>query len=426
MKTESTFTGAGWDFVNETANGTEDIWTIKEDVNYPEHVWPLVHYVGWDIVNFLDYSFFADYYGKTDCNDINDCNSTDLDFSGAVDSNDVNIFKLHWLKNIPPITKASGPTPADGASGQQFFTALSWQAGENAISHNVYFGTDFNQIRSATPTDPQFMANLVAKTWNTNNYDSEGLGYSKTYHWRIDEIGLWNSRAKGDVWSFTTIGEPNEYLEAWWEFEEGEGDKAYDSAGDNDGILTNDPCWVAGLVGDYALEFDGFDDYLDLGNDVNLKPALPVTLCAWVKLDVLGHPHSIIRLDDQSTRYYGIWLTVNTNNNVTIAYGDGQQYLNSKHRRSKASTSTLLADTLYHIACVVRGATDMEIYINGIDDGGTYSGTGGSLAYSSQSSSIGYRRNYDQTMDGIIDDVRVYDRALTGEEIQEIYEEVRE
>jgi hypothetical protein len=93
MLTESSFTDYGWDFVNETSNGTEDIWTIKEDVNYPEHVWPLVQYVDWDGVDFLDYGFFANH----DCNDINDCNSTDLDFSGAVDINDVNIFTSYWL-----------------------------------------------------------------------------------------------------------------------------------------------------------------------------------------------------------------------------------------------------------------------------------------------------------------------------------------
>ncbi|MHC4757406.1 MAG: hypothetical protein ACYTE8_02000 [Planctomycetota bacterium] len=49
------------------------------------------------VVDFLDYAFFADYFGLTDCNDINDCNSADLDYSGAVDMNDVNIFTSYWM-----------------------------------------------------------------------------------------------------------------------------------------------------------------------------------------------------------------------------------------------------------------------------------------------------------------------------------------
>jgi len=39
MQTESTFTNAGWDFVGETANGTNDIWFINEGVDYPRFLW---------------------------------------------------------------------------------------------------------------------------------------------------------------------------------------------------------------------------------------------------------------------------------------------------------------------------------------------------------------------------------------------------
>jgi parallel beta-helix repeat protein len=103
MQTESTFTDYGWDFVCESDNGTDDIWEVpiwngQED--YPRFVWqkmPTADFVCPNGVDFLDYSFLADYYGRTDCNDINDCNSTDLDFSGAVDTNDVNNFTNCWL-----------------------------------------------------------------------------------------------------------------------------------------------------------------------------------------------------------------------------------------------------------------------------------------------------------------------------------------
>jgi hypothetical protein len=39
MQTESTFTSAGWDFIGETANGTDDIWTIWEGAYYPRLTW---------------------------------------------------------------------------------------------------------------------------------------------------------------------------------------------------------------------------------------------------------------------------------------------------------------------------------------------------------------------------------------------------
>ena len=39
MKTENTFTDAGWDFVGETENGSEDTWWIKEGLDYPRLWW---------------------------------------------------------------------------------------------------------------------------------------------------------------------------------------------------------------------------------------------------------------------------------------------------------------------------------------------------------------------------------------------------
>jgi len=98
MKTLSTFTFAGWDFVNETVNGTDDIWTINENVDYPKHVWSLVNFIGSSEVDFADYSFFAKQWLKTNCGTSNDCNGADFDFSDAVDDNDLKIFTDHWLQ----------------------------------------------------------------------------------------------------------------------------------------------------------------------------------------------------------------------------------------------------------------------------------------------------------------------------------------
>jgi len=100
MMKQETFVDAGWDFVGESINGPNDIWTVKEGVKYPEHVWIMVQYVDWDGVDFLDYGFFADYYGVIDCNAANDCNSADLNYSGEVDTNDLKIFRDYWMEGL--------------------------------------------------------------------------------------------------------------------------------------------------------------------------------------------------------------------------------------------------------------------------------------------------------------------------------------
>jgi len=104
MQTKSTFTNAGWDFIGESANGTEDIWDICEGTNYPKLVWqiPAADFLCPDGVDFVDYSFFSDRWQDTNCALANDCDGTDLDFSDVVDWADLKIFCDHWLYEINP------------------------------------------------------------------------------------------------------------------------------------------------------------------------------------------------------------------------------------------------------------------------------------------------------------------------------------
>jgi hypothetical protein len=82
---------------------------------------------------------------------------------------------------------------------------LSWTPGIYAATHNLYFGTDFNDVNEASETDPRGV--LVSPNPDANSYDPPGLlDWKQTYYWRVDEVNdahpdkLW----KGKVRSFTT------------------------------------------------------------------------------------------------------------------------------------------------------------------------------------------------------------------------------
>jgi hypothetical protein len=99
MKTSSTFLNAGWDFVGETENGTEDIWNICEGTNYPRLVWqiPAGDFVCPDGITIDDFMFFLEHWLDDNCDSSNDyCQGTDLDRSGAVDVIDLEIFFENW------------------------------------------------------------------------------------------------------------------------------------------------------------------------------------------------------------------------------------------------------------------------------------------------------------------------------------------
>jgi hypothetical protein len=91
MKTRSTFTSAGWDFVGETANGTEDIWTICEGVNYPKFTWqnhqPIAN-AGQDQTIYAWTDGIAEVeLDGSDSSDADGCNGLTYHWSWTVDGN---------------------------------------------------------------------------------------------------------------------------------------------------------------------------------------------------------------------------------------------------------------------------------------------------------------------------------------------------
>jgi len=100
MKSNTTFTDRGWDFLGETANGTHDIWTIDEGKDYPRFVAEVVRGFAGDVVDFGDYCLLAEYWRREDCDSSDDCSGADIDFSGAIDFIDLRALALHWIDSI--------------------------------------------------------------------------------------------------------------------------------------------------------------------------------------------------------------------------------------------------------------------------------------------------------------------------------------
>ena len=141
-------------------------------------------------INFIDFSILAQYLSQT---------QSSVDISpqpfgdGIVDFNDVSFFVSHWLTGteIPPLpSQASNPNPPDYAVYVGTNTDLSWTAGFDAASHDVYFGTS---------SPPPFIGNQTDTT-----FDPGTMAISTTYYWRIDAVNDWGKTA-GPVWHFMTV-----------------------------------------------------------------------------------------------------------------------------------------------------------------------------------------------------------------------------
>jgi len=95
---------------------------------------------------------------------------------------------------------AGSLSPANGAVDVQINSTLSWTPATNAVSHDVYFGTDKDAVRNATTASPEYRGN---KALGSESLDPGKLAWHSDYYWRVDAV--YNTgTAKGLVWGFTS------------------------------------------------------------------------------------------------------------------------------------------------------------------------------------------------------------------------------
>ena len=191
-----------------------------------------------------------------------------------------------------------------------------------------------------------------------------------------------------------------------WKFDETSGTTAADSSGNgNTGTLTNmtGSEWTTGKVGG-GLTFDGTNDYVGLGNvHNNLGDA---TVSAWVYVQGgSGTWRSIL----MKNKILGFEL--NSGNGITLFFGNGSGW-----GPAASSASNVPMNQWVHVAGTRSGST-VTVYIDGVSDGTSSNSATGS---NSLSLGIGAKQLVSSAnghLPGIIDDVRMYDHALSAGEI---------
>jgi hypothetical protein len=123
------------------------------------------------------------------------------------------------------------PNPANGAVDVRQQPVLRWDAGDEAASHQVYFGIDENAVLNATTGSPEYKG---PKDLGSESYDPGKLEWDTLYFWRVDEVNTGNPSSpwKGNVWSFKTanflvVDDFEAYdignNEIWWAWKDGLG-----------------------------------------------------------------------------------------------------------------------------------------------------------------------------------------------------------
>ncbi|UCE49443.1 MAG: carbohydrate binding domain-containing protein, partial [Phycisphaerales bacterium] len=329
--------------------------------------------------------------------------------------NDANVASP-WKGNVwsfwVPSKNAYDPGPADGVGVVLTNATLSWATGFGGKLGHVYFGKDAAEVEAGAGTT--YKGPVVATT-----YDPGLLEEGTTYYWRVDQFDGVETH-KGDVWSLTTV--PNvavtdPSLLGWWTLDEGGGTTAVDWSGrGNHGALIGGLEWADGYQGG-ALEF-GVGRYVDCGTGAAEEVAADFTLAAWAKLApvTVGNYGGIGgRLMYDGTNYFGFAVVRHSSNVYRLWVGDGTADL----AKSAASSDVMYTDTEWHHVAGVREGRTNALYIDGVRQAST---TLTDFVPSQQFFYIGrqYSTQTDRTFVGLIDDVRLYNKALTADQIAEV------
>lgn len=259
--------------------------------------------------------------------------------------------------------------------------------------------------------------------WPGDTLDRAWLG-------EIDEVRVY-SRALADSEIRDIYNSGNVEAYGHWTFDEITGGTAYDSQGDNDGTVYGVQ-WSPGKVNG-ALEFDGSDDYVRLTD--HSTPWLPFgdfAVAMWVKFDrshddPANHSDMLFNGDvgwsSHSTRRCGFSLRRNW-----ACDGAASFYLVIDNNRYVLYGNTVLEPGLWYYVAAVRRGNLQQLFVNGVEDSNQMCGNGVvdyDGTYSQDRVSIGTRLYSSglakYCLDGLADDVRLYDRSLDAAEINELY-----
>ncbi len=242
-----------------------------------------------------------------------------------------------------------------------------------------------------------------------------GLSSTTLYHYRVkskDDKGQVTTSADR---TFTTLGGQETSAIASWKFNENTGMTATDSSGNgNDGTI-NGATWTTGKAGS-ALSFDGANDYVNMGNPASLQITGAFSIEGWVKLNdpsisssLFGKGHGLGSSSD-----YGYFLTYYAPTNAL--YFDTY----SATTRDALYKQNLSIDkNWHHIAVTWDGTTSAngkKLYFDGIQIAQKTS-TISSLGSPSYDFRVGIDSANYRPAHAIIDEVKVYNRAISASEV---------
>jgi hypothetical protein len=226
---------------------------------------------------------------------------------------------------------------------------------------------------------------------------------------RDGRVGLADIEALGEEWLGRRRGLGPI---AHWRFD----GNYFDSAGDHDGSAIDDPILATGnfsRIGSGAIEFDGVDDYIRVYGWKGILGGGARTVCAWIRTSTAGPGNIVMWGDAAGVGEWRFFAKGDLDGKLAVTAGAG--YV--------VGTRNVCDGAWHHVAAVLENdgtpdAAEVRLYVDGVEDAITLSQS--DAVDTSVGSDVLIGSNRVHYFDGLIDEVRIYDRALNGAEVGEL------
>ncbi len=295
-------------------------------------------------------------------------------------------------------TPPSAPTALAGTAASSTQINLTWTASTDNVGIARY---------------KVFRGSTQVGTSTNASYADTGLTASTSYTYSVSAVDPAGNESPLSLPTTVTTNDAPVVGGAIvaFSFDEASGTTANDSsANHNNGALLNGATWGTGHSG-AAAQFDGINDYVSAGNVAALNGLTAVTVSAWVKGAVgAASPDGVIIAKDAA------FALVVDGHKVLFGVKSGNNWSGFR------SSTTSVDDGQYHFVTGVYDGTTVKVYVDGVLESSQNvpSRTLNAPTTNLQIASCVGGPNCDSSGEmwqGLIDDVRVYDRALTATEI---------
>ena len=287
---------------------------------------------------------------------------------------------------------------------------------------------DASQAASGDVADSTGVVRVGGDDIGTDGYFPGSLDELRFYNRTLSQAEI-NTLYRGDSKLNTSISQPqgtgrlDSGLAGYWKLDDGSGTSAVDSSTNgNTGTLTGGPTWTTGQVGS-AVDFDGTDDYVTAADadTLDIADSVNFTFSGWFNRDIFTTDDTILAKSNGQTAAdtgYNVYID-DTTDKLTFVANDGTD----QYKLESVSTFTATGWHHYSVVWDESGATQTKLYINGVSEAATATGTFANVntLVNAVAFRLGAESDAGNPFDGKLDEIRLYNRALSVDEVAQLY-----